>query len=246
MDQAVETAKDIGCDYLELRNRKALSDLPVKPLYFNFRREIFPDDDQNMKAIPRKARRMVRQGIKHKLTSEIGHHLIDEFYQILATNYHRLGTPIFSKKYFKTFLNVFGDNANILSIKTNENKTIASVLSFFFKDQVVPYYAGSDFDCQRLAPNDFMYWELMRYGCKNGYKIFDFGRSKIDTGSYHFKRHWGFEPVQLSYQYHLIKADEIPNLSPANPKYQKKIELWRKLPFFLTKIIGPPIARYLT
>ena len=245
LDRAVEIAKDIGCDYLELRNRKAVSDLPVKSLYFNFRREIFADKDRNMKAIPRKARRMVRQGIKHNLSSQIGHHLLDEFYQILATNFHRLGTPVFSKKYFKTFLNVFGNKANILAIRTKQNQPIASVFSFFFKDQVIPYYAGSDFDYRRLAPNDFMYWELMRYGCEEGYKIFDYGRSKADTGSYHFKRHWGFDPEPLAYQYHLVKRKELPNLSPSNPKYQKKIELWRKLPLPVTKILGPPIAKYL-
>jgi len=76
---------------------------------------------------------------------------------------------------------------------------IAGVMTFFFRDQVVPYYAGSDFNYRRLAPNDFMYWELMRYGRENGYKIFDYGRSKQDTGSYHFKRHWGFEPEPLAY-----------------------------------------------
>jgi hypothetical protein len=85
----------------------------------------------------------------------------------------------------------------------------------------------------------------MKYGCENGYKLFDFGRSKIDTGSYDFKRHWGFEPEPLPYQYFLNRIDEIPNISPANPKYQKKIEMWQKMPFWLTKIIGPRIVKYI-
>ena len=110
---------------------------------------------------------------------------------------------------------------------------------------MLPYYAGSLYEYRNLAPNDFMYWQLMKYGCENGYKVFDFGRSKVDTGSFNFKRHWGFEPKPLSYQYHLIKINELPDLSPANPKYRKKIELWRKLPLAVTKIIGPPIAKYL-
>jgi len=64
LDRSVEIAKEIGCDYIELRNRKPVFNLPVKSLYYNFKREIFQDLDQNLKAIPRKARRMVRQGGK--------------------------------------------------------------------------------------------------------------------------------------------------------------------------------------
>jgi len=118
-------------------------------------------------------------------------------------------------------------------------------LTFFYKDQVLPYYAGSLLEYRDLAPNDYMYWQLMRYGYENGCKLFDFGRSKVDTGSYDFKRHWGFEPEPLPYQYFLNRINEIPNLSPANPKYQKKIEIWRKLPFRATKIIGPHIVKYI-
>jgi len=119
------------------------------------------------------------------------------------------------------------------------------VLSFYFKDQVIPYYAGSDFEFRRLAPNDFMYWKLMEKACLDGYKWFDFGRSKVDTGSFSFKKHWGFEPQPLAYQYILHKLKELPNISPANPKYQKKIEMWKKMPFGLTKMVGPFIAKYL-
>jgi FemAB-related protein (PEP-CTERM system-associated) len=242
---AEKLAVELGCDYLELRNRIPLADLPTKTLYFNFKREIFSDLEENMIAIPRKARRMIRQGEKFGLTAEFGNHLIDAHYQIMARSYHSLGTPIFPKIFFENFLTIFGDNAQLLLIRNKEKEPVAAVMTFYFKDQVIPYWAGSNFQDRKLAPNDFMYWELMKYGCENGFKFFDFGRSKIGTGSYDFKRHWGFEPVQLSYQYYLVKAKELPNLSPANPKYKKKIEMWRKMPLTATKIIGPRIAKYL-
>ena len=245
LQRAIETAEALKCDYLELRNRDPIADLPVKPLYVNFKREIYPDLEDNLKAIPRKARRMVRQGEKKGLLSETGHHLLPAFYSLLANNYHRLGTPVFSRRLFENFIDVFGDQSQILIVRKEGGQPVAGVLSFFYKDQVLPYYAGSDFQFRSLAPNDFMYWELLRYAWERGCKVFDYGRSKIDTGSYDFKRHWGFEPTPLAYQYHLVAAEEAPNLSPANPKYRKKIEMWRRLPFFITKILGPPIARYL-
>jgi FemAB-related protein (PEP-CTERM system-associated) len=241
----MEIAREMNVDYLELRNNRPIQGLYTKDLYFNFSREIFPTPDENLNAIPRKSRAAVRKGIKEGLVSQFGKQGFDDFYEIMARSYHNLGTPVFKKGFFRKFLEVFGENSNILLIRTEKGVPVAGVLTFYFKDRVMPYYAGSRFEYRALCPNDFMYWELMRDGCEKGYKIFDFGRSKMDTGSFSFKVHWGFQPQPLVYQYYLVKIKELPNLSPANPKYQKKIELWQKLPFKLTKILGPPIARYL-
>ena len=60
----------------------------------------------------------------------------------------------------------------VSAIQNKEKIPIAGVLTFFFKDQILPYYAGSLFEYRKLAPNDFMYWALMSYGCEKGYKIY--------------------------------------------------------------------------
>jgi FemAB-related protein (PEP-CTERM system-associated) len=247
LDKGKEITTSERLEYLELRSRDGeLADLPTKDLYVTFRRKIFEDLESNMTAIPRKSRRMIRQGEKAGLTYEFGREeLLPEFYEILARSYHRLGSPVFSIKLFKNLLGELKDQANILLVRNREGKSISSVLTFYYKDQVLPYYAGSLFEYRDLAPNDYMYWQLMKYGHGKAYRWFDFGRSKIDTGSYDFKRHWGFEPEPLPYQYFLNRIDEVPNLSPANPKYQKKIEIWRKLPYRATKIIGPRIVKYI-
>lgn len=249
--QLLEKAKEItssdGSEFLEFRNRDGgFANLHGKDLYVTFRREIFQDLNSNMTAIPRKARRMIRQGEKAGLTYGFGHkELIPPFYEIFARSYHRLGSPVFPKKLFENLLEEFKDQTNILLIKSPDGKPISGVLTFYYKKEVLPYYAGSLFEYRELAPNDFMYWQLMKYGCENGYKIFDFGRSKFNTGSCDFKRHWGFEAQSLPYQYYLNGIEEIPNISPANPKYQKKIEIWQRLPFWTTKLLGPHIVKYI-
>jgi len=243
--KAIKIAEEQNCQYLELRNRIQYPGLVTKSLYFNFRRKISSDHGENLKAIPRKSRAMVRKGIKTGLLSEMGDHLFPEFYDVLALNFHRLGTPIFSRQYMVNLLAKKELKTLLLIVRTSEGKTCAGVMSFFFKDQVVPYYAGSDFTLRSLGINDFMYWELMKYGAEKGYRVFDYGRSKQDTGSFSFKKNWGFKPELLAYQYHLVKTDDLPNLSPANPKYRKKIELWQKMPHGLTKLLGPFISRNL-
>jgi FemAB-related protein (PEP-CTERM system-associated) len=231
--------------YVELRNTKAHPGLETKDLYYNFSKELFSDNDLNLKAIPRKSRAMVRKGIKKALTSETGNHLVSEFYTLLAGNFHRLGTPVFPRRLIENMLAEFGKNSGVLIVRTPEGLPVAGVLYFTFKDRMVPYYAGSDFSYRGLAPNDFMYWELMQLAVEEGLTVFDFGRSKIGTGSFSFKKHWGFKPVPLAYQYVLGRGQEMPNLSPANPKYQRKIELWRKMPPALTRFIGPFLSKYL-
>jgi hypothetical protein len=126
-----------------------------------------------------------------------------------------------------------------------EGKAIAGVLVFFYKKQVLPYYGGALKECSHLSPSDFMYWQLMRYGAAHGYRIFDFGRSKQGTGSFNFKRHWGFEPRPLPYVYYPIKSQLIPDTSSLNPNLQWAIRIWRNLPLKLTMALGPRIVRHL-
>lgn len=246
LEQAKEITKREDLDYLELRNvGKSSNNLPFKELYVTFKREILEDLEENYKAIPRKQRRMIRQGEKYQLTSIIGGtELLKRFYSIFAHSVRNLGAPVYPISFFKNSIKEFGDVCKILLVNYN-GKAVASVMAFFYKDQVFLCHAGSLFEYRRYAVNDFMYWQLMKYACENGYKVFDFGRSKVGTGSYDFKRHWGFQPQQLYYEFYLNKLNQIPNLSPANSKYKMAIEVWKKLPLIITKIIGPKIVRFI-
>ncbi len=244
-EEGKKLATRLKVDYLELRNlnQNWHNNLPTKDLYVTFRREIFEDLDKNMAAIPRKQRRMIRIGIKNGLHSKMEGDYLKDFFEVYAHSVRNLGTPVFPYSLFKNFMDVFGDCCKILSIWQHD-RMVAGVMVFFFKDTVMPFYAGALKDSYKYAANDFMYWELMKYGCENGHKLFDFGRSKKGTGPYDFKIHWGFEPETLPYQYHLVKQGEVPNLSPANPKFKPLIELWKRLPLPITKAIGPKFIKY--
>ena len=83
----------------------------------------------------------------------------------------------------------------------------------------------------------------MSQACEKGIQVFDFGRSKKGTGSYSFKKNWGFEPKPLHYEYRLVKAKELPDINPLNPKYQIFIKLWKRMPLSVSRLIGPMIAK---
>ena len=244
-DEAQRLARQLGVDHLELRNvRPRHPDWPTQDIYFCFRKPLLPDVEQNMQAIPRKQRAMVRKGIKLGLASAIDTSA-ERFFALYADNVHRHGTPALSRRYFETLQRVFGNDCEILTVSSAEGTPLSSVLTFYFRDEVLPYYAGDDVAARDLAANDFKYWELMRRACERGCKLFDYGRSKRDTGPYAFKKNWGFEPQPLHYEYRLYKGDAIPQNNPLNPKYRAFIALWRRLPLAVANRLGPSIVRSL-
>lgn len=241
---ATALATDLRVDYLELRNRRQQHPhWPSKDLYVTFRKAIDADPDANMAAIPRKQRAMVRKGIQAGLTSELDEG-IDRFYSAYSESVRNLGTPVFGKRYFQILREVFGADCEVLTV-TSDGTLVASVLSFYFRDEVLPYYGGGTDKARAVKGNDFMYWELMRRAPARGVRIFDYGRSKVGTGSYSFKKNWGFEPEPLHYEYHLVRADRVPDVNPLNPKYRLFIEAWKRLPLPMSRLIGPMIARSL-
>ncbi|MDP3537309.1 MAG: FemAB family PEP-CTERM system-associated protein [Azonexus sp.] len=244
-NDAQALAKKLGVDHLEFRNiNPHHTDWPTQDLYVTFRKEILPDVEANMLAIPRKQRAMVRKGIKNGLVSVVDRST-DRFFKLFADNVHRHGTPAMPKRYFDTLLQVFGTDCEVLTVTTAEGQLLSSVLSFYFRDEVLPYYAGDDESARDYAANDFKYWELMRRSCERGLKLFDYGRSKVGTGPYAFKKNWGFEPQPLHYEYCLYKRDSIPQNNPNNAKYKLFIEAWRRMPIGLANWLGPHIVRNL-
>ncbi len=242
---AVECASELGVEHLELRDRhRAEPDWPQQDIYVTFRKRIEPEIEANLLAIPRKQRAMVRKAIGRGLRSEIDQD-VDRFFALYADNMHRHGTPPLPKRYFRALRETFGDACEVLTVLDPNGQPVSSVLSFYFRDEVLPYYAGDLERARELAANDFKYWELMRRACERGVRTFDYGRSKLGTGSFDFKKNWGFEPTPLAYEYKLLRRDTIPQNNPTNPKYRAFIALWRHLPRPLANVLGPSIVRNL-
>ena len=255
LKRAQELGEELQVDFLELRNPPAAQS-PVTThtdprfqlqdqLYVSFDCPITTDEEVLLKTFPRDTRRMIRQGPKHNLTAaSAGAEVLDQFYKVYATSLRNLGTPVFPKRLFAEFLREFPNDSDILVIRQGE-KFAGAVLSFYFRETVLPYYAGAYAEFYRTGINNFMYGELMRQSAARGFTRFDFGRSKRGTGAYEFKRGWGMQEHVLPYQVRLIKARQLPNLNPTNPKFKLLIDVWKRLPLGLTKLIGPSIVKYL-
>jgi len=238
-------AREANVDHLELRHRAVHEPAwPRQDLYVTFRKEILPDVEANLAAIPRKQRAMVRKGIARGLVSEIDED-VGRFFDLYSDNVHRHGTPPYSRAYFQALKDAFGSDCEVMIVLDAQRKPVSGVMTFHFRDEVLPYYAGDRVEARELAANDFKYWELMRRACERGFRTFDYGRSKCGSGSFDFKKNWGFTPAPLHYEFSLLKRDSIPQNNPANPKYRALIAAWKKLPRSVAEAVGPAIVRNL-
>jgi FemAB-related protein (PEP-CTERM system-associated) len=242
-EYAADLLKSSGAAYVEYR-------CPPKPnaawqtrdnLYASFSGPLPADEGENLKQIPRKQRAVVRKAITSGLTYAIDADT-DRFYHLYAVSVRNLGTPVFSRAYFAALLKDFAPDCDVLTVCA-DGKPVAGVLSFYFGNQVMPFYTGSLPEARRLGANDFMYWQLMRRAAARGCTVFNFGRSKVGTGPYEFKKNWGFAPQPITHQFLLREGAAQPDINPLNPKYQLMIALWKRLPIRLANVIGPPIVR---
>lgn len=242
-DYAAGLLPETGASAVEFRHRDPVaSDWTERPdLYVTFRKPIVADNDANMKAIPRKQRAMVRKGIQNGLSSVVEYDAT-RLHRIYAESVRNLGTPVFSRRWFMSLMHRFRDCADIVTIVDGDT-AVASVMNFYFRDEVLPYYGGGTSAARPVAGNDFMYWETMRRAADRGYRLFDFGRSKLGTGAYAFKHNWGFEPANLPYRYKLAPGSEIPDHNPLNPKYALFIAAWKRLPLPVANAVGPHLVR---
>lgn len=210
-------------------------------LYVTFRRTIEADEAANLKSIPRKQRAMVRKGIERGLQSTSTTD-VTVLHKIYAESVRNLGTPVFSRRYFELLRDVFRENMDVVTVMDGE-RPVAAVLNFYDRGEVLPYYGGGTTFARAVAGNDFMYWEVMRRAALRGCTMFDFGRSKVGTGAFSFKKNWGFAPQPLYHRFKLQTGESIPDHNPLNPKYRLFIAGWKRLPLPVANRIGPFIVR---
>jgi FemAB-related protein (PEP-CTERM system-associated) len=243
---ASELARRLSCPTIELRGGV----MPEGELWHvkhdshaGFVTALATDDEAQLTAIPRKQRAEVRKGLANGMEVRIGRGEADRamHYGVYAESVRNLGTPVFPRGLFAAVLDGFGEDADILTV-LHEGQAVASVLSLYHRGAVMPYWGGGVHAARGLRANDVMYYALMCHARARGCDCFDFGRSKTNTGAYHFKRNWGFEPQPLSYAAWTADGAAPRDVNPLSPRYKAKIALWQKLPLAIANRLGPLIA----
>jgi len=245
---AIELAARRSCPAIELRGGTLPppgSGWQLKThSHATFVQPLAADDEAQLLAIPRKQRAEVRKGLDQPLTITTGSADADRaaHYAVYAESVRNLGTPVFPRALFAEVLAAFGPAADILTV-WHGAAPVASVLSLYHRGAVMPYWGGGTRAARPLRANDRMYFELMRHARARGCTRFDFGRSKANSGAYHFKRNWGFTPQPLAYAAWTAPGSPARDADPVSAKHAARIAAWQRLPLGFANALGPAIAR---
>jgi len=244
--EAIEIARGVGAEYLELRHRSDHHlDLPAKTTKLAVIKPVCSDSDKMFSDLDKKVRADVRKSQKSGFIAEFsGEEFLEDFYRVFAVNMRDLGTPVYSRCFFAEIFRAFPAGTHICRVRLGDAVVAASFLTGY-RDTIEVAWSSSLRKYLALKPNMFLYWNLLCFAGKQNYNFFDFGRSSIGSGTHRFKMQWGAQNVPLYWSYWLRRGTDLPQVNPQNPKYKLAISLWQKLPVLLTSWVGPPIARCL-
>ena len=152
-----------------------------------------------------------------------------------------LGTPVYGRGLFDEVLRRFPDRSEVCVVRDGDIPAAAGLLLHGWGVTEVPS-AGCLRQYNSRCANMLLYWHLLERAVQREQDVFDFGRSTENSNTYRFKKQWGAEPASAVWQYY-VREGSIADLRPDNPRYQRAIHIWQRLPVALTTWIGPPIVR---
>lgn len=245
--EAAKLAQEHGAAHVEFRANERLDlDLPVKTSKVAMKLELPSTSDLLWQSFPSKLRSQIKRPLKEGMVARVGGvEELDSFYHVFSVNMRDLGTPVYSKAFFRNILARFSESARICTVYDREHRPVSSGFLLGFRDTLEIPWASSLREYQNHSPNMLLYWTVLQYACEHGFKVFDFGRSSPGEGTYKFKAQWGAQPTQLYWYYWMEGRGDLPDLSPKNPKYELAIRLWQRLPVGVTRVVGPHIVRNL-
>ncbi len=219
---------------------------PKSALHATFIKDLPTEPDAVLAGMPKKARAEARKAReRHGLVHRVGEQHLETFTRLFHANKHSLGSPSLPRAFFRALLDEFSGEVSVHAIE-HEGKAVAAVMAFHYGGDFLAYYSGSAPGADReLSASNFMYLALQEWAVEQGFKRFDFGRSRKDSGAFRFKSHQGFEPHDLHYSFHLVRDGELPSLNPSNPRLHLLQSTWRHLPQGVTRLLSGPLARFL-
>lgn len=256
IEKAWTRARELGADYMELRHIEplpwldSLADgtgaLRVDRRSHKVRMilDLPASSEELMKSLKSKLRSQIKVPQKEGLVAKVGGgELIGDFYTVFATNMRDLGSPVHARKIIEMAVASFPDTARVVMVYQGDQPVAGSVVIGYGEILENPW-ASSLRQYSRLSPNMLLYWTMLAYAADQGYKQFDFGRSSVGEGTFRFKEQWGAKPVRLNWQY--VLSNREMESSDEKSGLGWTVDVWKKLPVSLSKVIGPRIRKHIS
>jgi FemAB-related protein (PEP-CTERM system-associated) len=201
------------------------------------------DEQQLDKELGSKVRAQINKAYEYQPEAKFGCvELLDDFYKVFAINMRDLGTPVYSKEWFRSLLNNSDINSKLI-VCYLRGEPVSCGFLLGYRDLLEIPWASTLKKANGYNMNMWMYRQILGYAIQQGFHFFDFGRSTKSASTYRFKKQWGAKPVPHYWYYVSQEEGVVSETNPDNPKYRLMIAIWKKLPVWLTKLIGPSIVK---
>jgi FemAB-related protein (PEP-CTERM system-associated) len=247
LSQARRLMMDQGASYVEMRccaPCSATTNLPVNRHYIAAVYEIPGGSDLAWRRMNKNRRKKVRKAQNNGLAAEICEpgQGTEAFYQSYVRNMRDLGTPAHSARFFDHIVKAFPSGTRVALVR-HGGRVVAGTFLLLCDGTLTCGWGASLKEYLWCEPNDLLYWEVIRYGCEQGFREIDFGRSLSGSGNAIFKKEWGATETCLEYRYLLNGTSSVPNVNPSNPKYDRLSRVWSCLPLTIANRLGPIVRK---
>ena len=136
-------------------------------------------------------RQDIRRGYKNGFVARFGGaELLEPFYEVHGESWRNLGTPLYSRHYFRAIArDASGDDAPAASsTPATSRRPRPSTASTATRSKGM--WLGAQAKYRHQLVGYVLYWELIKHACEHGFTRFHLGRSTADSGSEAFKKKW--------------------------------------------------------
>ena len=246
VDKAVQLADELDVKHLELRHEVRVEHPRLtaeRTDKVHMRLPLPANSEELLKSFKSKLRSQIKKAAENPFKCEFGgRDLLHPFYGLFATNMRDLGTPVYSRRLFRAILDAFGSEGAELCVVRLDGRPVAGALLIHDRDKTEVPSASSLREFNSTGANMWMYWRLLERAIERGSTTFDFGRSSVGSGTYKFKEQWGAVAHPAVWQYYVRRGNPA-DMRPDSPNKQRLIQVWQRLPVWLTKMVGPGIVR---
>jgi len=248
LDEARRLAENIKAEYVSLRFDDTAAPPPddwaEHPVYFTYQIDISTTSDDLLKRFSSDHRNHVRKSLKKGFTIRFGHlDLLDDAYEAIALSMHELGSPYHSKQYLRQMAESLGDTLQFAVTYDAKGKITGGGVFIYQGKTIFNLHANVLRFARSSYAGEFLYWSVIEHAIKKGCTTFDLGRSLVGSGNDIFKSKWAPEKKPLAYWFWLAPGHELPSLNQKNPKFQFLIAVWKLLPKFIVRPLGPFVIR---
>lgn len=248
LEKARALGNELGVQYVNVRF-EAAEDTPPEgwvqqPVYATYLVDLSSQPEEWMKGYSSDHRNHIRKSLKKGFSIHFGHlDLLDDAYEALARSMHELGSPYHDKAYLRTMADSLGDALEFVVVYSPQGESAGAGVFIFHGDTVTNLHANILRRFRSEYAGEFLYWSALEHYLPGGCKTFDLGRSLIGSGNETFKMKWKPRKKQLAYWYALMPGNDLPELNQKNPKFQLAISLWKRLPTFVVRSLGPSLIK---